>query len=175
MQGLKRDCKCKDYHNPDKLLVHCVNNVCGKWLHEECLLEDAKERAWARLTNSKASDEANSDTIEVNGNDEAGETIQVAPRTKAKGPRKSQAAVNGSSRAASGKGSLRGRNKAKKGDAEVHPWTGLLEAKLERKPVAEGEDESSEITGKVLITDLRDDKEQTWKEPLTCLFCRKPL
>ena len=136
-------------------------------------MKDAKDRAWARLTNPKGSEEANSDTIEVNGNEETGETIQVADRTKAKtnGSKKMQAAVNGS-KGASSKGR---RFKAKKGDPAENPWTGLLEAKLERKPAAEGEDESGEITGKVLITDLRDDKGKIWEETLTCLFCRKPL
>lgn len=140
-------------------------------MHEDCILKDAKNRAWARLTNPKASEEATSDTIEVNGDEEAGETIQVAPKTKAIGSRKSQAAVN-ESRVASSRGGTKKKSKVKKGE---YPWEGSLEAKLQMKPASEDEEAPTEITGKVLITDLRDDEEKSWEEQLTCLHCRKPL
>ena len=138
-------------------------------MHEDCVLKDAKDQAWARLTNPKAEEEVNSDTIEVNGNDDAGETIQVALRPKTNGSAKSRGAINGS-KTASGKGSAKGKSRGRKDEREP-AWEGSLDAKLQMKPSAEGEEDSGEITGKVLITDLREDEEKTWEEQLSCLFC----
>jgi len=140
-------------------------------MHEECILKDAKNRAWTRLMNPNASEEATSDTIEVNGDEETGETIQVAPKSRANGPKKSHAAVNGS-RAAPSRGGTKKKTKVNKGE---YPWEGSLEAKLQMRPAADDEEALAEITGKVLITDIRDDEEKSWEEQLTCLHCRKPL
>jgi len=39
--------------NPDKVLVGCANEGCGKWLHDECLLHDALLKTYERLGRDK--------------------------------------------------------------------------------------------------------------------------
>ena len=172
VKALKRDCICKQCHNPDKLLIHCVNSACGKWMHEDCIVKDASEKAWISLTKPKVSEEPGSDTIEVNGDAENEETIQVA--SKGSESSGTPVAFNGT-KSKPGRGHWKRKSKGKKGELAESTWTGKIEAKLEKQPPAEGEDESTEITGKVIFKDLRDEDSKTWAEPATCLFCHAPL
>ena len=40
---------CSGFHNPDKLLIHCEEKECDKWLHEDCIVEYALDQEWERL------------------------------------------------------------------------------------------------------------------------------
>lgn len=42
-------CRCQMPANPDKTLVGCTNGDCGKWMHIECLRQDALKRVYGRL------------------------------------------------------------------------------------------------------------------------------
>jgi len=126
-------------------------------MHNDCIVKDVRQ-AWIRLTDSEVSQQARSNTVEVNGNEDTGGTMHVATSTRANGSGKPQQ-VNGSRSA-----------KAREVGAGESAWEGSLEVKLQIK--TEGEDESREITGKAVITDLR---KRTWEQNITCLFCRKPL
>lgn len=59
-------CSCNTPAHPDNLLVGCTSETCKKWMHEQCIKEDALRRTYARLgkdkphvnPNSKSQDEA---------------------------------------------------------------------------------------------------------------------
>ena len=141
-------------------------------MHEDCIVKDASEKAWTSLTKPKSSEEPGSDTIEVNGDAENEETIQVV--TKGSETSETPVAVNGT-KSKLGRGHWKRKSKGKKADPVESTWVGNVEAKLEKQPPAEGEDESTEITGKVILTDLRGEDSKTWDEPAICLFCNTPL
>jgi len=42
-------CSCNTPANPDRLLVGCSSESCKKWLHQECILENALRQTWNRL------------------------------------------------------------------------------------------------------------------------------
>ena len=48
-QNLRRQCVCSGFTNPDKLLVKCTNAECGRWLHDDCIREDALKKTYIRL------------------------------------------------------------------------------------------------------------------------------
>ncbi|MCJ1380328.1 hypothetical protein MMC17_003431 [Xylographa soralifera] len=165
---LKRDCVCKQYHNPDKLLVHCVNNSCGKWMHEDCLLRDATDKAWARLNGKQL--ESSNDTIEVTGSAQLEDTIQVNP--KASGTASGAIATTSSDgvrKPSSMKGKSRRKSNGKKGETGEPEWRGQLEARLETKSLEADDEENTEITGNVIFEDKRSQAEPTtWNESLAC-------
>ena len=141
-------------------------------MHEDCIVKDASERAWINLTKPKGSEEPGSDTIEVKGYPETEETIQVA--TKRSESYGTPVAVNGT-KPKQGRGTWKRKSKGRKSDLAEPSWAGKLEAKLEKQPPAKGEDESTEITGRVILKDLMDEDSKTWVEPAHCLFCRTQL
>ncbi|MBE3045566.1 hypothetical protein IMZ48_24070 [Candidatus Bathyarchaeota archaeon] len=52
-QSVEPTCKCGQPEHPDKTLVGCSNEACGKWLHDECLIHDALMRTYERLGEDK--------------------------------------------------------------------------------------------------------------------------
>ncbi|KAI9755939.1 MAG: DNA topoisomerase 1 [Chaenotheca gracillima] len=64
LSPLRKHCKCKKYFNPDSRLLGCSNSACGIWLHEECLLDDALAREYAR-TASPTTDAAFSSASKI--------------------------------------------------------------------------------------------------------------
>ena len=56
LSSVRKICKCKQPHNPDKLIINCSNKSCGKWLHAACLAQAALEKRQksAKPTPSKA-------------------------------------------------------------------------------------------------------------------------
>ncbi|KAK3947620.1 hypothetical protein QBC32DRAFT_80592 [Pseudoneurospora amorphoporcata] len=47
-------CGCNTPANPDKLLVGCSSESCKKWLHEECIKDEALRATFERLGTDKA-------------------------------------------------------------------------------------------------------------------------
>ncbi|KAK3329736.1 hypothetical protein B0H66DRAFT_36038 [Apodospora peruviana] len=42
-------CSCNTPAHPDKLLVGCTTENCKKWMHSQCIVEDALRSVWERL------------------------------------------------------------------------------------------------------------------------------
>lgn len=42
-------CSCDTPANPDKMLVGCTMDNCRKWMHEQCILDDALKATYDRL------------------------------------------------------------------------------------------------------------------------------
>lgn len=60
--NMRRQCVCSGFTNPDKLLVKCANPECGRWLHEDCIREDALRRTYVRLIGEISEDEPSTET-----------------------------------------------------------------------------------------------------------------
>ena len=157
-------------------MIKCENKECGKWLHEACLVEDALQRQWGRLTAKRA--ESN-DTSNAETRTELSDAIQVTATPK--GGEKSNGIPPST-------GKKKGKGKKGRGASGAKPWEGSLEGKLELKgTISDTEaksDKTSEeektpedisITGKVIITDLRGPSTVTVEENAECLFCRQPI
>ncbi|EAQ92828.1 hypothetical protein CHGG_01063 [Chaetomium globosum CBS 148.51] len=46
-------CSCNTPGNPDKMLIGCTTEACKKWMHEQCILDDALKSVYARLGTDK--------------------------------------------------------------------------------------------------------------------------
>ena len=155
LQTLRKDCVCQKYHNPDKLLIRCSSEKCGKWLHEACLLEDALKTKWEHKHNGAVGNGKNGDGFDIiktasNGASKANGVTAKPSKSKAVKPKKIPAFQPG------------------------FPWEGLLEAKLDMIKNKHGA-ETSQIAGTITITDLREDKIKNTKVNLECLFCRQKI
>ncbi|GAP91657.2 putative ebs-bah-phd domain-containing protein [Rosellinia necatrix] len=42
-------CKCNRPENPDKQLINCANLECRRWLHDDCLVDEALIKTFSRL------------------------------------------------------------------------------------------------------------------------------
>lgn len=140
-------------------------------MHEDCLLNDALDRSWAKLNGTDHLETPN-DTIEVNGNHEGEGTIQLKS-TMNKAPAM-PTKKGGRTQENSLKSKTKRKSKGKKNEALEPEWNGKLKAVLDKKPSADDKEESTEITGMVIIRNL-EEKWEPWKEPLSCLFCHHSL
>ena len=140
-------------------------------MHEDCLLKDATDKAWARLNGKQPM--SSNDTIEFNGSEQLEDTIQVDPMASGIIATTSLDSVR---KPSSMKGKSRRKTKAKKGESNEPEWEGQLEARLETKSLPVDKEENAEITGNVIFKDKRSKKEpRTWNKRLACLFCGNPL
>ncbi|KAK4192766.1 hypothetical protein QBC35DRAFT_202133 [Podospora australis] len=46
-------CSCNTPANPDKQLLGCTSEDCKKWMHEQCVIDDALRSVWNRLGDNK--------------------------------------------------------------------------------------------------------------------------
>ncbi|KAK0667372.1 hypothetical protein QBC41DRAFT_139425 [Cercophora samala] len=46
-------CRCNTPANPDRKLLGCTVEACKKWMHEECIIEDALQSTYKRLGTDK--------------------------------------------------------------------------------------------------------------------------
>ncbi|KAJ4296106.1 hypothetical protein N0V88_004808 [Collariella sp. IMI 366227] len=46
-------CSCNTPGNPDKMLIGCSEETCKKWMHEQCILDDALRATYKRLGTDK--------------------------------------------------------------------------------------------------------------------------
>jgi hypothetical protein len=46
-------CSCNTPGNPDKMLIGCTTEACKKWMHEQCIIDDALKAVYARLGTDK--------------------------------------------------------------------------------------------------------------------------
>lgn len=53
LSSIENVCDCNQPANPDKMLVGCGDESCGKWIHEECLKHYALMRVYERLGRDK--------------------------------------------------------------------------------------------------------------------------
>jgi hypothetical protein len=81
LSDVRRHCTCQREYNPDLTMYKCVDENCGIWNHEECLVENVCARAYEKsLTGS-----LHGDGKKVNGESAAGDVVHQAP---AKSPNK---------------------------------------------------------------------------------------
>ena len=140
-------------------------------MHEDCLLKQATEKAWAKLNGQKS--EPPTDTIEVDGSNQLEDTIQVNPKVQESLETTSLDEVL---KPNSVKGKLRRKSKTRKTEIGEPGWKDQLTAELEIKPSIADNEENAEITGNVILTDIsKEVQPRKWKEPLTCLFCQRLL
>lgn len=52
-QTVELVCSCNTPANPDKLLVGCTTDTCKKWMHEQCIIDDALRSTYRRLGTDK--------------------------------------------------------------------------------------------------------------------------
>jgi len=71
---VRKHCRCQRYYNPDRKLYGCSNPTCGKWLHEECLIEEVKKKVLERGGGPPPA------TEEVDNGDES--SVKAAPKRK---------------------------------------------------------------------------------------------
>lgn len=138
-QTVELVCGCNTPANPDKLLVGCSSESCKKWLHEECIKDQALRATFERLGTDKPhipvkeekvdkkeeDDEEGKAKTEANGDaQERGESLDVKAE-------KDAARTNGSSN---------GNRALKAGSEDAKPAP-------EDIPEAEAEDENSTASG----------------------------
>ncbi|KAL2200050.1 hypothetical protein P885DRAFT_30416 [Corynascus similis CBS 632.67] len=46
-------CSCNTPGNPDKMLIGCTTEPCKKWMHEQCIIDDALKAVYKRLGTDK--------------------------------------------------------------------------------------------------------------------------
>ena len=126
-------------------------------MHELCVLEDALKTKWSEITDQQSTTAEGEDN---NGDGPATETIQVKK-------------FSGKPNGINGVPRKRGRGRRKSSTYRgAQPWEGQLEAKLDMKTDAWGK-ETSDITGKIIINDLRDEQAvEKSTVDVVCLFCR---
>ncbi|KAI5840640.1 hypothetical protein BZA05DRAFT_412529 [Tricharina praecox] len=79
---VRRHCRCDRYYNPDRKMYGCGNPACGKWLHEECLIEEVKKRVMERGGGPPPRTEYKMDVDITEG---GGGLVKVAPKRKGGG------------------------------------------------------------------------------------------
>ncbi|KEZ46469.1 hypothetical protein SAPIO_CDS0801 [Scedosporium apiospermum] len=190
-------CKCGQPEHPDKTLVGCSNESCGKWLHDDCLLHDALMRAYERLgkdtpyiPSGEAAKKVEEDSDGTKnpplsptetGVNETQQTIDVKadvqekPDVTALPEEKVESSPTATAAEVAAKGDTPGkkkRNKVANGftarEKAAKPYLGLFTGSLKM--------DSS--PPEVEIVDLREDVKggvKTWTEPLKCLICNTPI
>ncbi|MCJ1354639.1 MAG: hypothetical protein MMC33_004628 [Icmadophila ericetorum] len=178
LSPLRRSCVCKQYHNPDKLLIHCSNPDCDLWLHEDCIVKAALKKVFEGQSDQVDDEDAKAKDPKTEGNGDLSGTIEVAlnsARKLARGMQEMVGAVTKQSPVPTPTPAKK-KPKMRKVENGLGSWEGKLEAKIETKPKAEtDDDETQEITGKLLVTDLRGDEPKILEETLVCPNCEKPL
>ena len=171
-QQLRKACICDDFSNPDKLLLQCSNEECKLWLHEDCIIKHALEKATARtsILNGHNGDET---VIGEKGSDvETNGTIEVAqPRGKVNGFQHSSIEESAQKSGAR----KRGRAPKSKMKSEEESLEGRFTGELEYRSKHKGEATSEEATGQIIITDHHGDEPTTSKVDMQCPKCEKPL
>lgn len=69
VQTVELVCSCNTPANPDKMLVGCTTDACKKWMHEQCILEDALRTTYKRLGTDKPHVPAVTPKKEENGDE----------------------------------------------------------------------------------------------------------
>ncbi|AEO66131.1 680fda50-e3d9-40b3-9cff-9576b978825d [Thermothielavioides terrestris] len=53
LSSVEMVCSCNTPGNPDKMLVGCTTESCKKWMHEQCIIDDALRATYRRLGTDK--------------------------------------------------------------------------------------------------------------------------
>lgn len=80
-QSAKPVCKCETPAHPDKMLIGCPSENCGKWMHVDCLQHETMMGAYERLGRMAPQDFQENDRIVQNRetNEEANGEASAAP------------------------------------------------------------------------------------------------
>jgi hypothetical protein len=189
---------CGRPQNPDKILIGCTSLECNKWLHVECLVEDALRKTYERLGKTKPHNttptpakepteeeeggkqplspkepttEATLQTIDVKSDgvsDKTDDNVLVKEDVKASTARE-DSLPGQVPLDLKPTGSVRGRPKKKtKQDVAEKPWLGLFEVSL-----------MTDATPPTFeVKDLREDVsggEKVWTEHLLCPVCQTQI
>jgi hypothetical protein len=185
-QSAQPRCKCNRPENPDKQLINCTNPECKKWLHDDCLVDEALMKTFARLGTDRPHKPARVKTEELEGGQrplspsESGaaqtaqqsidvksedqQTIKLADVEGAEPTGKNESrtvpiVVTGSEPKRKGRPRKSDANQA----VNTKPYEGLFSAVVNdtTPPVVEIQDLREHVTG----------GEKSWVEPIHCLLC----
>ena len=196
-QSVEATCKCGQPEHPDKTLVGCSNEDCGKWIHDDCLIHDALMRTYERLGEDKPhnptgeaavkKDEADGDSKKPplsptdTGLDETRQTIDVkadesqektkASITAADGEKTEATAVVAASTEERAETETPGRKKRSKGADAAAAKEKAAKPYLGLYSASLKMDFSPPL---IEIVDHRENigaGEKSWTEPLRCIIC----
>ena len=142
-------------------MIHCEN--CRVWLHEDCLIKATLENL-IRASLIAVEDSEETKVEEDQLQKELHEAIEVSSMSKSS-PRKPPTS----------KKRVTKRHTQAVGDSTRHPGYTLndkLHGELEIKLNAKGDDN---ITGRLFVVDLEDDRSTPETYPMHCLGCSKKL
>lgn len=74
LSELRQYCRCKRYANPDSALIQCSNGQCRKWMHEDCILEDAVARTYEKMSLESVENETSSEKLDSEAKNEHGDS-----------------------------------------------------------------------------------------------------
>jgi hypothetical protein len=80
LSKLRTHCRCRQSMNPDQTMYIC--RYCTMWNHDDCLIQDVLEKAWAKHKNGTLGQDDDDDTLKVDGD----ESIEVTTQGKKKSP-----------------------------------------------------------------------------------------
>ncbi len=190
-------CRCGQPANPDKTLLGCTSPDCGKWLHLECLIDEALTKTYERLGKDTPHKSATSPTKHLKEEDGvkrplspkepvAGATQQTIdvnsdglpptpPAAASKENAKQEAPADDDDTKTGGTISsavdakvLVRRSKQRTKEEQSKPYLGLFDATI--LPNA--------APPTIEIRDLRDNVdggEKSWVESLSCIVCGKAI
>ncbi|KAK3500572.1 hypothetical protein B0T13DRAFT_224797 [Neurospora crassa] len=78
-------CGCNTPANPDKLLVGCSSESCKKWLHEECIKDQALRATYERLGTDKPHIPVKEEKVDKKEEDEDDSKEESKAKTEANG------------------------------------------------------------------------------------------
>lgn len=147
------------------------------WLHEDCIVKEALRRFMSR---DAGEDKERTAAAGDDSDGEASGTIQVGKTDEGNSKRHKKplaARVASSAAGSDGQPSPKRKRLSHKSAPKSETLNDKLEAKIETKTkgVKRGEEEIEEITGKLLITDLRGGEPWVLKEDLKCPSCQELL
>ncbi|KAL9116531.1 MAG: hypothetical protein Q9187_006943 [Circinaria calcarea] len=179
LSEIRRDCVCKGFHNPDKLLIRCSNSSCLLWLHEDCIVKDALRRFLSRDSGEGTQRPSATGDDSDDVDEEASGTIQVGNTVEghSKSYKKLRAAqLASSAEEPDEQPSAKRKRLSSKQAPKSETWEEKVEGKIEIKLKAtkKGE-EIEEITGKLIVTDLRGGEPRVSKQNLKCPSCQELL
>ncbi|KAJ4402810.1 hypothetical protein N0V85_005235 [Neurospora sp. IMI 360204] len=135
-------CGCNTPANPDKLLVGCSSESCKKWLHEECIKDQALRATYERLGTDKPHIPVKQEKVDKKEEDEE----EGKAKTEANGDaqeRGESVDVKAEKDATRTNGSSNGNHALKAGSEDAKPVP-------DDTPEAEAEDENSTASGLAL-------------------------
>ncbi|KAF8469671.1 hypothetical protein BDZ91DRAFT_720681 [Kalaharituber pfeilii] len=188
LMEVREHCKCHRYYNPDKLMYGCPH--CKTWLHEECVQEDIKRKAYAKTLEEEGEEALKNALAAI---DIDAPPPPPATTSKKKGKKGSTAAQNGK-----GKASLtkdvhnptieqldkmfeviitvnNGGQATRALIRDIRPKVGDEEGDAEEEADADAEAEDADGDGEKAEKAKRKKARREWEEDVLCLLCNKAI